>query len=103
MRASARVLDLVKQIPKGKVMTYGALARWAGIASAQCIGQILHRNPHPVEVPCHRVVAKDGRLHGYALGLEMKADVLRAEGVEVVDFRIDLARFGWIPEAADKK
>lgn len=97
MRTSDRVLELVKKIPRGKVMTYGDLAKWAGIACARCIGQILHRNKHPVTIPCHRIVAKGGYLHGYALGLEKKEALLESEGVEVKDGKVDLARFSYKP------
>lgn len=79
-------------------MTYGSLAKWAKVNSAQCIGQILHRNQHPVIVPCHRIVARDGSLHGYALGLDQKLKLLESEGVEVNCNKVDLSLFGWQPD-----
>ena len=57
-------LELLK-VPKGTVITYGELARRIGCRSAQAVGQALRKNPFAPEVPCHRVVARDGSLHGF--------------------------------------
>ena len=56
------VLSLTKQIPRGKVTTYGELARFLGdIKLARAVGQALKRNSEPIKIPCHRVVCSDGR------------------------------------------
>jgi methylated-DNA-[protein]-cysteine S-methyltransferase len=60
-----RVYAATRQIPPGKVMMYGGLARWIGCGSSQAVGQALRRNPFAPEVPCHRVVAADLNLHGF--------------------------------------
>lgn len=57
-------LELLK-VPAGETITYGELARRVGCRSAQAVGQALRRNPFAPDVPCHRVVAKDGSLCGY--------------------------------------
>lgn len=57
-------LELLK-VPAGETITYGELARRIGCKSAQAVGQALKKNPFAPEVPCHRVIAKDGRLCGY--------------------------------------
>jgi methylated-DNA-protein-cysteine methyltransferase-like protein len=63
-----RVYKIVQKIPKGKVMTYGAIADILGTKDARRVGHALHANKSS-EVPCHRVVNKDGRLApGYAFG-----------------------------------
>jgi len=66
-------------VAEGKTITYGELARRIGCRSAQAVGQALHRNPFAPEVPCHRVIASDGSLGGYAFGVEQKAQLLQKE------------------------
>ncbi len=75
------VLDeLCARAPYGKVITYGELASWSGCpGGAREVGQIMARNPIPLVVPCHRVVAADG-LGGYGGGLALKRRLLRLEG-----------------------
>lgn len=73
-------------VPRGTTITYGELARRIGCKSAQAVGQALRKNPFAPEVPCHRVVAKDGSLggfHGQREGemIERKRALLLAEGV----------------------
>ncbi len=77
----ARVLKEVKKIPYGNVATYGEIARKLG-TSARAVGQALKRNPVPVIIPCHRVVARSG-LGGYSAGVEVKRWLLELEGVRL--------------------
>ena len=67
-------------IPYGRTASYGELARRMGIASARAIGGAVGRNPVSLIIPCHRVLGADGRLTGYAGGLERKRALLRLEG-----------------------
>lgn len=60
-----RVYLELLNIPAGETITYGELAQRVGCRSAQAVGQALRRNPFAPDVPCHRVVAKDGSLCGY--------------------------------------
>lgn len=95
-----RVYEVVKQIPCGKVATYGQIAALAGNPrGARGVGFALHHNPQPGVIPCHRVVFRDGALcSGFAFGgPEVQRDLLEKEGICFLpDGRIDLARFGWI-------
>lgn len=95
-----QVYILVKQIPSGKVTTYGALAKKLGIQDARRIGHALHANPDNNKTPCHRVVYSDGRLApGYAFGgpNEQKYN-LESEGIEFLeDGRVDLTTCLFIP------
>lgn len=72
----------LQAIPYGAVMTYGALAAETG-SHARAVGMACARNPLPILIPCHRVVARDGRLTGYSGdgGIETKAFLLRLEGI----------------------
>jgi methylated-DNA-[protein]-cysteine S-methyltransferase len=78
-----RVLEAATRVPAGVVATYGEIARRIGKPrAARAVGQALARNPVPIVVPCHRVVAADGSLTGYSGrgGIETKAQLLRLEG-----------------------
>ena len=84
------VLKLVKQIPKGKLMTYGEIARelTGSVRAARAVGQAVAKNQYPVVVPCHRVVRSDGDVGGYSLGVEKKIRLLSAEGVEIREGKV---------------
>jgi O-6-methylguanine DNA methyltransferase len=78
-----RVLQAAQGIPAGTVWTYGQLAQSIGRPRAsRAVGQALGRNPVPIIVPCHRVIASDGSLGGYSGGggLDSKRWLLRLEG-----------------------
>ncbi len=73
-------------IPRGRVSTYGELAKRIGHpGAARAVGTALARNPFPILIPCHRAVRADGRLGGFAGGLEMKRILLEMEGVRLDD------------------
>ncbi len=79
------VLNLVKQVPKGKVTTYGEIAReiTGSVRAVRAVAQAVAKNPYPVVTPCHRVVRSDGGIGGYSSGVEKKIRLLSAEGVEI--------------------
>lgn len=75
------VLQTAVRIPAGTVWTYRQVAQAIGKPNAsRAVGQALARNPIPIVLPCHRVLASDGSLHGYAGGLERKRILLQLEG-----------------------
>lgn len=81
----AEFYQVVSQIPKGMVASYGYVARLAGFPRcARRVGQALHFNPDPQNIPCHRVVFKDGRLsEAFAFGgINRQRQLLQDEGVE---------------------
>ena len=65
MSKSIEVLHLLTKIPKGKVSTYGELAKKAK-TSPRAVGQIMRRNEHPELYPCYKGVASSGKIHGYS-------------------------------------
>ncbi len=83
------VWELLREIPYGEVITYGALAREAArrmgreSMSAQAVGGAVAHNPISIIIPCHRVVGADGSLTGYAGGVRRKLWLLRHEGAEL--------------------
>ena len=85
------------QIPKGRVATYGRIAELAGDKRmARAVGNALHKNPDPDHIPCFRVVNSKGELSGeFAFGGAGEQErLLREDGVEVVDGRVDLKKYG---------
>lgn len=94
-----RVYAVVMDIPRGKVLSYGDVARLAGSPrSARQVGWALHVNPRPGEIPCHRVVFKDGAVSsGFAFGgPQVQRAMLETEGVEFsADGAIDMSKFRW--------
>lgn len=77
-----RVLRAEHAIPRGRVSTYGRIARHLGQpGAARGVGRALARNPFPLLIPCHRAIAADGTLGGYQGGLAMKRALLEMEGV----------------------
>lgn len=75
-----RVKEVVRQIPKGKVLTYKEVARRAGRPRAyRAVGNIMNKN-YDKSVPCHRVIKSDGTIGGYRLGAKLKEKILRSEG-----------------------
>ncbi len=81
-----KVYALVRKIPKGKVTTYGALGKRLNM-SPRVIGQALHANPYEGDVPCHRVVNREGRVApNFAFGgLDIQRKLLESEGVKFKD------------------
>lgn len=91
-----RIYRAVMSVPAGKVATYGQIASMAGNGgAARVVGNALHVNPAPGVIPCHRVVNAKGRLAPeFAFGgVDEQARLLRAEGVEVTDNRVDLKKY----------
>jgi O-6-methylguanine DNA methyltransferase len=84
-----KIFGLARQIPKGRVSTYGALACALGKKElARAVGAALGRNTNPAKTPCHRVVCSDGSIGGYRRGVSKKIALLKKEGVAVKHGRI---------------
>ncbi len=93
-----KIYSLTRQIPKGKVATYGQLAKLAGNPkAARAVGLFMKINPDAPHIPCHRVVAADGNLTGYAGigGVAGKKKMLIAEGVIFKGNKVDLSCSLW--------
>ena len=92
-----RIYEAVKRIPKGHVATYGKVAEMAGNPKmSRAVGNALHKNPDPEHIPCFRVVNSKGELAGaFAFGGDgAQAKLLEADGVEVVNGKVDLKKYG---------
>ena len=93
-----KVYDLLTTIPHGCVVTYGRLAEMLGNPRlARAVGNALHHNPDGDRYPCYKVVNGKGELsYAYAFGgIEAQKSRLEAEGIAVVDGKVDLGRYGY--------
>ncbi|HSX49195.1 MAG TPA: MGMT family protein [Candidatus Saccharimonadales bacterium] len=93
-----KVYEITKNIPAGKVATYGQVAALAGSPkAARAVGYAMKTNPNAPLVPCHRVVASDGKLTGYSGigGVGQKKEMLIKEGVIFKGEKVDLKKSLW--------
>lgn len=98
MNFKEKVYKICSSIPKGKVATYGQIAKLAGKPKAvRAVGVFMKNNPHAPQVPCHRVVSADGSLTGYSGkgGIAQKKKMLLHEGVCFKNNKVDLSIFGF--------
>lgn len=107
MNFTQKVLSLTSRIPRGKVTTYKAIAEKLNTRAYRAVGTALNKNKngawqqagkricrrHHAVIPCHRVINSDGNLGGYAHGLKKKIHLLREEGIEIKDNKINLKRY----------
>ena len=94
-----RVISIVKEIPYGKVTTYGTVATLAGMPrGGRFVGGILHFNYQKYDLPWHRVINKEGfiSIKGFEHPKALQKALLEDEGIEVTaDFMINLKKYGW--------
>lgn len=100
--AFARIYSAVRMIPRGKVASYGQIARIAGNPKwSRVVGYALHNNPDPETIPCYRVVTKDGALSSAFVfgGIQMQRKLLSSDGIEFDENgHVDMQRFQWNPD-----
>ena len=88
--------SVLKKVPRGKVITYREIAKALGGKSTKAyraVGNAMNRNPHAPKVPCHRVVRADGYVGGFASGTEKKIRMLKQEGIEITNGKINLKKY----------
>jgi len=90
-----KILNIVRKIPKGKILTYQKVAQLAGRPRAwRAVGNVLNKNPAPEpsarygagrnpKIPCHRVIRSDGKIGGYNRGIKKKIALLKREGIKI--------------------
>ncbi|MBW2997695.1 MGMT family protein [Candidatus Woesearchaeota archaeon] len=93
MDFNQRVWKVCKRIPKGKISTYKEIAKSLNTKAYRAVGNALNKNPHAPIVPCHRVINSDGKVGGFASGSKKKIAILRKEGIEIRNNKIDLKRY----------
>ena len=88
-----RCYTILRKVPKGKITTYKTLAKALNSKAYRAVGNAMNKNPHAPKVPCHRVVKSDGFVGGFASGTRNKIKMLKNEGVEVNNGKIDLNKY----------
>lgn len=101
MNTFERIYAVVRKIPKGRVASYGQVAAMAGNPHwARVVGYALHVNPEPNEIPCYRVVTKDGGLsEAFAFGgINQQRLLLERDGVEFdANGKVLMEKYRWQP------
>lgn len=95
MNTFDRIYKVVAKIPRGKVSTYGSIAKKIGVNNPRVVGYALHVNPDPDNIPCHRVVNIKGELaRGYAFGgRQIQRKLLESEGIKFADGKVLLPKY----------
>ena len=99
MNLDKKIYKKLLEVPKGKITTYGELAKSVGLKNGQrAVGKIMNKNPYPIIIPCHRVVNSNGKIGGYAYGQKIKSDLLTKEGIvikngKIIDLQNKIYRF----------
>jgi methylated-DNA-[protein]-cysteine S-methyltransferase len=91
MKFYEKVWMLMKKIPRGRVTTYGLIARKLNLHAYRAVGQACKRNPYAPKVPCHRVVESSGKVGNYSGsgGIKRKIQLLKNEGIKIKNKRIE--------------
>ena len=93
-----QVYKILQNIPTGRVVTYGQIAQMLGNRYfARAVGNILHANPDGELYPCYKVVNAKGCLAKQYVfgGIEKQKEKLEADGIEVIDYKVDLKKYQW--------
>ena len=88
-----RCYKILKKVPRGKVTTYKEIAKAMKSRAYRAVGTAMNKNPYAPKVPCHRVVNSDGRVGKYASGTKKKIAILKKEGVQVINGKVDLKKY----------
>ncbi len=80
---SEKCYALLRQVPKGKITTYKALAQALNTKAYQAVGTAMNKNPYAPQVPCHRVINSNGEVGGFASGTKNKIAFLKKEGIPI--------------------
>jgi methylated-DNA-[protein]-cysteine S-methyltransferase len=85
-----RCYEILRKVPKGKVTTYKELAKALNSKAYRAVGNAMNKNPYAPEVPCHRVINSNGDVGGFFSGTKTKVKILKEEGVEIKNNKINL-------------
>jgi len=84
---------ILRKVPKGKVTTYREVARTLNSKAYRAVGNAMNKNPYAPVVACHRVINSNGDVGGFFSGTKNKVRMLKAEGIEIKDNKIDLDKY----------
>jgi len=84
-----QVYAVIRQVPRGRLATYGQVARVLGRpGAARAVGNALHKNPWAPDIPCHRIIKANGDIGGYVQGRQVKTSLLASEGINIKDGQV---------------
>ncbi len=83
MNFNKKVYNKLKEVPKGKIITYKLLAEAINSKGYRAVGNALNKNKNSPEIPCHRVINSDGHLGGFSKGIKRKIYLLQREGIKI--------------------
>ncbi len=89
---TARVFEMAKKIPRGRVSTYKAMAKRLDCRAYRAVGNALNKNKSK-DIPCHRIINSNGSIGGFNQGSQEKIKLLRKEGIEIRNKKADLAKY----------
>ena len=84
---------LLSKVPKGQVTTYKILAEALGTKAYRAVGNAMNKNPFAPEIACHRVINSNGGIGGFASGIKNKIELLKSEGIEIKNNKIDMDKY----------
>jgi methylated-DNA-[protein]-cysteine S-methyltransferase len=84
---------LLKKVPRGRVTTYREIAHALDTKAYRAVGNAMNKNPYAPSVPCHRVIKSNGMVGGFASGTKKKIQMLKEEGIEIKNNKIDLKKY----------
>ena len=91
-----KVYEKLKQVPRGKVTTYKALAEAVNSKAYRFVGSCMKNNSDPKSIPCYKVINSDGKIGNYsgAGGIKKKIQLLKKDGIEITGGKVDLKKVG---------
>ena len=97
MNLKDKIYSKLKQVPKGKVITYKDLAKAVNSKAYRFVGSCMAKNSEPAKIPCYKVVCSDGRIGNYSAkgGIKKKIQLLKKDGIIVKNGKVDLKKYGW--------
>ena len=93
MKFKEKCYQILKKVPKGKVTTYKSLAMALNSKAFRAVGTAMKNNLNAPNVPCHRVIKSNGEIGQYNLGVQKKIQLLKSEGIIIVNNKVDLNKY----------
>lgn len=97
MNFQEKCYTVLKTVPKGKITTYKEIAKALNSKAYRAVGTAMNKNPYAPKVPCHRVINSNGKVGKFASGIKNKIKLLKSEGVEIKNNKIDLNKYLFRP------
>ena len=93
MNFNEKCYKILKIIPKGKVTTYKSIARKLNTKAYRAVGNAMNKNPYAPKISCHRVIKSNGDIGGFATGTKNKIKLLKLEGINIKNNKINLKKY----------